>query len=548
MFGRSTRSVLLGCAALVALAVVSACAPCPSDPPPVRPPVGQPTSAGANPDSAFCQQIGRLNRGLDDPGDLDGYSYLAAIADRLLAASPPPSLVADLTAFRTTMGGIDAAIANGQPAILGFVPLTAPSLIDVEHRIARGIGTECGILLSDPATWPKQTTDTGVPTGDLAVSRCAAWPQQTNAVFNNRFPYTIDTSGANYWGFRYTVVPGGWIELSGEFPWARYFSILPNDQDTNNLPPQTDVHIEPDPGSQNPWRNPDATTGDRRFTVKFKFSAPPVGAPEPNTSYVGVKKDGVTPNAGGTVVLRIYGSDFGNDPNSAGVPLPAVTTYAPDGTVVSHHDECQPFPDGPPPVDAADVPAFPPLPFPTQHTTPTPEVLLSSTYNIPVDLLANPDVQYANLRMSRQYGDVFVVRGKAFTTPDTRNGESPDFSSTEVQGWTVCNYNLAAGIAKTCKMDHEIPVDADGYYTLVVAPASFRPANATEANGVSWFDWGEYLDNHITWRFFPRSNPLIQAVNADVTNGTQLDPHTPRATYCDRASFEHGGWRACFGE
>lgn len=510
------------------------------------PALGQPTAAGRDPDGPFCQAIGRLNDGSDDPGDLDGYTFLAAVADRLLAASPPESLLADLNAFRTTMGGIDAAKAAGSPAIMGFVPLTAPELIDVEHRLALGIRDECGIVLSDPATWPPRTTDTGVPTGDLAQSVCPGWPNQTNAVFNNRFPYTIDVSGANYWGFRYEVVPGGWIEIKGQYPAARYYSILPNDQDTNNLRQQTDVHIEPDAGSTNPWRTAEPVDGDRRFTLTFSFDTPPGGEPEPNTSYLGAKKDGVTPNAGGTIVLRIYGSDEGNAPNSGGVPLPAITTFAPDGSVVSHFDECDPFPSGPPEVDPADVPAFPPLPFPAQYTTPEPTPLLSSTYGVPVDLLANPDVQYVNLRMSRRYGDVFVVRAKAFTTPDTRAGQSPDYDGFDVQGWTVCNYNLAAGIALTCLLDHDIPVDDDGYYTLVVSTVDDRPANATTDEAVAWFDWGPYLDNHITWRFFPRSNPLVVAVNTDVTSGAPSDPHTPTAVYCDRPTFERGGWQACF--
>lgn len=507
---------------------------------------GQPTASGRDPDGPFCQAIGRLNDGTDDPGDLDGYTFLAAVADRLLAASPPDSLIPDLTAFRETMGGIDAAQAAGQPAIAGFIPLTAPELIDVEHRIALGVGEECGILLSDPDSWPPQTTATGVPTGDLATSVCPGWPNQTNAVFNNRFPYTIDVSGANYWGFRYQVVPGGRIELRGEYPFARYYSILPNDQDTNNLRPQTDVQIEPDPGSTNPWRTTDAVDGPRRFTLTFSFDPPPAGEPQPNTSYLGAKKDGVTPNSGGTVVLRIYGSDEGNAPNSAGVPLPSVTTYGPDGSVVSHHDECDPFPAGPPAVDPADVPAFPPLPFPAQYTTPEPIALLSSTYGVPVDLLANPDVQYVNLRMSHRFGDVFVVRAKAFTTPDTRGGDSPDYSDFDIQGWTVCNYNLVAGIAQTCLMDHEIPVDDDGFYTLVVSSADDRPATATAENDVAWFDWGPYLDNHITWRMFPRNSPLVAAVNADVTSGEGQNPYTPTAVYCDRATFETGGWEQCF--
>ena len=206
--------------------------------------------------------------------------------------------------------------------------------------------------------------------------------------------------------------------------------------------------------------------------------------------------------------------------------------------------ECVPYPDGAPTAATADVPSMPPLPFLAQYTPAQPKISLSSNYSLPVDLLANPDVQYATIFMSHQYGDLLVVRAKAFTSPDTRAGESPSTQS-EVEGWTVCNYNLAAGIANTCKLDHDIAIDDDGYYTLVVSTVDDRPTNATAEQGATWFDWGPYLDNQITWRLFPRDNALIQALAADVESGTTTLDQTPQAVYCDKETYESGGWTAC---
>ena len=43
----------------------------------------------------------------------------------------------------------------------------------------------------------------------------------------------------------------------------------------------------------------------------------------------------------------------------------------------------------------------------------------------------------------------------------------------------------------------QIPLDADGDYTIVYSRAEDRPANATAENGVAWIEWsprGEGLD------------------------------------------------------
>ena len=45
--------------------------------------------------------------------------------------------------------------------------------------------------------------------------------------------------------------------------------------------------------------------------------------------------------------------------------------------------------------------------------------------------------------------------------------------------------------------DMQIPLDADGNYTIVYSRAEDRPANATAENGVAWIEWsprGEGID------------------------------------------------------
>ncbi|HTJ62749.1 MAG TPA: hypothetical protein VL899_02980 [Alphaproteobacteria bacterium] len=500
-------------------------------------------TAAKSADGGFCTELRRIDDGIDEPGDVPPFVHLTRILE-LLIPKASDTLRGPLTEMHDTFAAVASASSQGAASVLpAFAALGSPKLIDVEHRIANGIKDECGIVLGDPAKWPKDTAHGTVPAGADRPA-CLGWTSQTNAILNNRFPFTIDTSGANYWGFNYKVVSGGSVEMSGPYPKARYFSMLPNDMHTDNLHQLTDIHIDPDPGSANPWRTEKTGKDAPRYTIHFVFGPPPPN-PAPNTSYIGLTKHG-EPNAGGIFVYRIYGSDLGDQPNSAGQPLPAITVRGPDGRVTQHFDECQPYPK-PLPVAFEDVPNFPPLPLPGSYVSKQPKLSESSNYNLPVDLLANPDVQYASLFFGHRYGPLFVIHAKAFTSPDTRNGE-PRSKPSDIQGWTMCNYNVLAGIALTCRMDHDLKIDKDGFYTAVVSSAADRPHETETTKDANWFDWGPYLDNQVVWRFFPRDNRNIQALTAALAGGPvtpEVRPYLPVGVYCDKATFEEGGWGAC---
>lgn len=506
------------------------------------PALGQPGAAGKTPDGPFCQMLGRINAGADDPGNVMPYEHAAKIFAKLKPLAPE-RLQSVLNDMERIFAGVSAKPEQGQSILPAFAQLSSPALIDLEHRLAEGIAEECGIVLGERANWPRDTVHSAVPAG-ADMPACKAWTRQSNAIFNNRFPFTIDTSGANYFGFSYKVEPGGWIELKGDYPKSRYFSFLPNDMHTDNLHQLTDVHIDPDPGSVNPWRAVPPSNAAQHFTIRFAF-APPPKKPPPNTSYVGLTKHG-EPNQGGIVVFRIYGSDLGNAPNSAGVSLPAMTVHGADGQIIAHYEPCDPYPK-PVSVKFSDVPNFPPLPIPGSFTEEHPKLSNSANYNLPVDVLANPDVQYATLYFSHRFGDLFIVHAKAFTTPDTRKGEARS-KRTDAEGWTVCNYNLLSGIAQTCRMDHDLKIDKDGYFTGYVSAAAARPRETGATQDANWFEWGPYLDNQITWRFFRADQPKIKALTAAISGGAiakDIAPYIPRGVYCKADVFEAGGWAAC---
>src|SRR5581483_6087604 len=230
--------------------------------------------------SAFCAELKRINSGQDEPGDLPPYEHLVRVLDLLIPKADGPLRDA-LTQMHDTFAAVSRASSQGPQSVLpAFAALGSPKLIDVEQQIAHGIKNACGIALGDPAKWPRDTAHSAVPAG-ADKSACPGWPRQSNAVFSNRFPFTIDTSGANYWGFDYKVEPGGSIDIQGRFPRARYFSILPNDMHTDNLHQQTDVHINPDPGRVNPWRMEVPADSQPSYTVHLDFSPPPAN-PAPN--------------------------------------------------------------------------------------------------------------------------------------------------------------------------------------------------------------------------------------------------------------------------
>jgi hypothetical protein len=334
------------------------------------------------------------------------------------------------------------------------------------------------------------------------------------------------------------------VVFRGEYPRARYFAFHPNDFDTNTFPTLVDVDLEPDPGSANPYRGPVPEGAGRRYTAQLVFTPPPKD-PEPNTTYVGLKRDG-TPNPAVFNILRSSGSELGAlPPNSCGVLLPSVSVYDAAGNQTAHFDGCEPYPPGTdPPVETTH---FAPLPIPDHRGLLRPgRFNVKSNWGLPYDLLASEDILYLGTPYSRRWGELLVLRSKAFSTPHTP-AEPVYTSGRQIRGFTVTNYNFWAGVANTSLVDHEIPRDAEGYMTLVVSTAENGPRNATRENRVTWIDWGPYLDGQLTFRFLLRRDPLLLQLRRAIETGDvsqEIAAYVPRAAHGSRETFERGGWEA----
>ena len=496
---------------------------------------------------AFRDRLEKLTRG-ELPVDQDwnefvGHSHVI----RQLLEVAPDEIREDMEWLADTYS--KPIIDDGKGVFTTFASLIDPNLAGVEGRIAEFIAEKYGYRLDDEE-WV---------VGKLpALSNCPGWPQICSPLTNNRWPYTIDTSAGNYFANRFWcaeeealvprgfewVPPGGRVVFKGEYMYARYFAFHPCDFDTNYLDTLVDVDLDPDPGSANPFRGPMPEGMGRRYTCQLVFTPPP-DDPEPNTSYVGVKRDG-SYNRSAYCTLRIAGADMGAlPPNSAGVLLPSVTILDADGNEVKHHPEIDPYPDDyDPPVDTT---RFPALQVPDYRGIfNAGKMDTKHNWGMPNDILASRDYLYIEAPFSHVHGELYVARAKAFTTPKTP--EEPVYTpGKQIRSWTINTYNMFAGVSRAAKIDYEIALDDDGYYTIVVSRKQDLPKNATPENGVTWIDWGPYLDGWLCFRFLMGRDRLLQLVKKAIDTGEtapEIAEYVPQVGHCSIDEFEQHGWKA----
>jgi hypothetical protein len=165
-------------------------------------------------------------------------------------------------------------------------------------------------------------------------------------------------------------------------------------------------------------------------------------------------------------------------------------------------------------------------------------------------LYANPDNGYVAAVAEHEAGKVVVIRAKAPTAPDTEGGESPAAAGHDMRYWSMCTNEYRKPYPVTdCTHDTQVPLDGDGWYTIVASTAVDRPTNATTAEGVAWLDWGSTThDMLLILRNMLPDAGFTEDV-FDVAPGqpasSVMGDHTPLTATCDRASFEAGGAAAC---
>jgi hypothetical protein len=401
-----------------------------------------------------------------------------------------------------------------------------------------------------------------------AISRSCAWQLQGTADETN---IAYLDGAASYWMSVLPIPPGGHIEIDGQFPHARYTSLITYDAQTQAIDDIHDTQIKPDRGSSNPFRvDASRNAVHRSYTVQVVNQQVPASGPAQNTLY--------TENAAGSksskdeslaiFQLRIYVTDLGDDIDG-GVPLPSVSIVTSGGQTTTVPDCPDPTPDtgvnGTLAASGSGT-AFPSLPvsappvwhkytnlathelniygagtpIPTAGTPTTDQDVGSGGF------YENPDNNYIYAQMDQTLGQVLVLHAKAPTTPHTSDGEKR-MGSGQLRYWSICTNNPQTTQFYGCTYDEQVPLDEHGYYTIVISTAAARPSNATLACGIAWLPAGALPRTELIMRNMLPSAGFKQAIQNVQVGHEQQDMgvyYPAGAYYASALDFERTGCRS----
>ena len=394
---------------------------------------------------------------------------------------------------------------------------------------------------------------------------------------------------AVYWYDRFQLPAGATVRLHADWPHARYMSLNSyfTTPEQKGVPSDAihDAQIVPDPGSHNPFLPGATRTGHPgSWTVTVSGALPPpAGQPrEPNTLYAGTGSANQAQPV--ELIYRVYVPDKNRDlSGDGGLPEPVLVLA--DGTELSGQDACDalqvdtsfPVPDtmapatynalinlpGAPPTSPAVDPAHwyaafnrctLQYPFFAAAGLPLP----NCPTNRAVTQWANIDNAYVSTSIDRRLGpspdarNVVVVRGKMPTTPATFRRDPVMEGGTQLRYWSLCtNESLVTTHAVDCVYDEQVPLDDEGFYTIVVSTPEDRPANAIARCGATWLDWGADGDGAgrptqalLLMRNMLPDPSFSEAIQNIVVPGTEVQvmgDYLPTVTYTSPAAFEDGG-------
>lgn len=357
---------------------------------------------------------------------------------------------------------------------------------------------------------------------------------------HNKDPY-INTAypdaGAIYWAASFTIPDGAKLELKGEFPYARYQSLISYDGKGKPIDSLADYLMVPDDGSINPFKvgNP-RNEKKRDYTVEIKSDSLPFNRKEGvrlssekrNTLYAPFYA-----NNQQLIIYRIYvpNKDVGID---GGVDLPYPVLTLKNGEEVEGRALCEALNTGQQLKLHRDAMGISPELYKKILNTPNkpdnwPATNPSSWY-IQLDRASligiytgemtenprrseggfypNPDNNYIRTVINRNFGKVFVVRGKMPNVPRTYNGNK-EMTGGDLRYWSICsNQGFANTRVNDCFYDEQLPLDKDGYYTVMISRESDRPRNATKECGIGWLPMADDGDG-----MFDENSTIVQIRN-----------------------------------
>lgn len=422
-----------------------------------------------------------------------------------------------------------------------------PSLRSFPRTLLVAVATSLLVVGLAPLTQPATASDP-------ARDRACGWILEPSA---DRENILFPDFATRYLGAAIPVPQGGRLELTGEFPHARYMSLQTYSLGLQTASNIKDDLIDPDPGSVNPFRvGADRNATNRKYTVNVVAGQEPATGGPANTLYNN-STDGSKWGFG--LAYRIYLPDAGRGP-FGGVAAPAITIVLADGTRIPMPTCPDPLPELMPATSllaslGLDLP-LPPLGLlaprsphfmryvnvaQTYGTDVTENEYTSSTLTpaiasltgmLPGGLGENADNKYVYAYLTQEYGKVVLLRGKMPTTPRTYNGVATTTGGQQMRYWSMCTANRTTQ-TYGCVHDESVQVDRNGYFTIAISNAANRPANAIDACGISWLPWGADPKGIAYMRNMLPAADFGHAVQ-DATYGTEkatLGAYYPVGTY-----------------
>lgn len=405
----------------------------------------------------------------------------------------------------------------------------------------------------------------GLGCGWLAASD----PDKANIAFPD--------SEAKYWVAAAPVSPQTRLRIDGRYPDARYFSY--NAYDVALRPTDAVADFELMPVGNGPDGNPFARKGAKpggQYTAYLEYGPSPAQNPDvvrnANTFYTGEIGLGPlnVPNALAVFMYRVYVSNAGEF-FDGGVGLPTLTLETADGsrelgTLPNCAEPLLPNAGGAlPPLGlnelllGLDYPNQLALPFPTATQPPSSVKFFSlgdtvfrilgnvtgqdtSMAGSRVDsgsggFLSNIHNAYTTTAFDRSGGSIALVRGKA---PTYRGQDGVEFGEEQLRYWSLCANEFITQRFTDCAADFQVPLDDQGYFTVVISDPADRPANATAENGFLWLPWGPYPDQLLLYRHMlhnPDFNEAIQNVEKGDELGQTMKDFAPVGIYCEPSVF-----------
>jgi len=385
-----------------------------------------------------------------------------------------------------------------------------------------------------------------------------------------------------YWYTRFKVPEGARLFLTGRYPHARYASFDAYDAQGTLLDGLADVDIVPDTGSVNPF-----DVGARRAAANRYYRVEIANRSAPTNSALrrrNVLYAGVPASARQQMVYRVNVPDSGRD-EKGGMGLPRPEMVLASGIVLVGDATCEI--SGVPEIgsaarairdvglapdryaalrDQAGAPATHPAQNPPQWeayvntelaqsrfllNTPRAAERTETDRNVGGAMFTGADEAQVSAYVDRRHGPVLVLTGRAPTTPRTVGGDSV-MRAGQVRYWSLCqNESLASTAFVDCVHDEQVPLDAQGRYTIVMSLPADRPTNATAQCGVAWLDWGTRGDNAgrptagmLVLRQL-LAHPSFSAAAANVgAPGSEprvMGAYLPAGSYTTKAQYEAGG-------